>query len=131
MYGRRKITRYLRRQGHGVAFCTVDRLMREAGSNGVVKGRKHRTMIPAKDGIRSGAKVNRNFTAAALNHVWVAGFTYVSTWIGWAYVAFVFDAFSRAIVGWAAGEFEDGSAGYQGTQHSGVAARPLWSSGRA
>ncbi|RMI27545.1 IS3 family transposase [Nocardia stercoris] len=100
MYGRRKMTRYLRRHGHEVAFCTVDRLMRELGLNGVVRGRKQRTTIPAKDGIRAGDRLNRDFTAAAPNHVWVADFTYVSTWTGWAYVAFVFDAFSRAIVGW-------------------------------
>ncbi len=94
------MTRYLRRQGHEVAFCTVDRLMRELGLNGVVRGRRQRTTAPAKDGIRAGDKLNRDFTAAAPNHVWVADFTYVSTGTGWAYVAFVFDAYSRAIVGW-------------------------------
>ncbi|WP_036568299.1 IS3 family transposase, partial [Nocardia sp. BMG51109] len=102
MYGRRKMTRYLRRQGHDVAFCTVDRIMREIGMNGVVRGRKLRTTIPVKDGVRAGDKLNRDFTADAPNHVWVADFTYVSTWTGWTYVAFVFDAYSRAIVGWAA-----------------------------
>jgi putative transposase len=76
--------------------------MRELGLNGVVRGRKQRTTIPAKNGIRAGDKLNRDFTAAAPNHVWVADFTYVSTWTGWAYVAFVFDAYSRAIVGWTA-----------------------------
>ncbi|MGW0057421.1 IS3 family transposase [Nocardia nova] len=101
MYGRRKMTRYLRR-GQSVAFCTVDRLMRELGMNGVVRGRKHRTTIPGKDGVRAGDRLNRDFTAAAPNLVWVADFTYVSTWTGWAYVAFVFDAYSRAIVGWTA-----------------------------
>ncbi|WP_280359174.1 IS3 family transposase [Nocardia otitidiscaviarum] len=100
MYGRRKMTRFLRRRGHDVAFCTVDRIMRELGMNRVVRGRKLRTTIPAKDGVRAGDKLNRVFTAAAPNLVWVADFTYVSTWTGWAYVAFVFDAYSRAIVGW-------------------------------
>ncbi|MET8779447.1 DDE-type integrase/transposase/recombinase [Nocardia sp. NPDC004654] len=100
MYGRRKMTRYLRRRGHDVAFCTVDRIMRELGMNGVVRGRKLRTTIAAKDGVRAADKLNRDFTAAAANLVWVADFTYVSTWTGWAYVAFVFDAYSRAIVGW-------------------------------
>ena len=94
------MTRYLRRQGHDVAFCTVDRIMRELGMNGAVRGRKHRTTIPAKDGVRAGDKLNRDFTADAPNMVWVADFTYVSTWTGWAYVAFVFDAYSRSIVGW-------------------------------
>ncbi|WP_232330670.1 IS3 family transposase [Nocardia fusca] len=102
MYGRRKMTRYLRRQGYEVAFCTVDRLMRELSLNGVARGRRHRTTIPGKDGIRAGDRLNRDFTAAAPNQVWVADFTYVSTWTGWADVAFVFDAYSRAIVGWTA-----------------------------
>ncbi|WP_280419907.1 IS3 family transposase [Nocardia carnea] len=100
LYGRRKMTRWLRRQGHDVAFCTVDRIMRELGLNGAVRGRRHRTTIPAKDGIRAGDRLNRDFTATAPNQVWVADFTYVSTWTGWAYAAFVFDAYSRAIVGW-------------------------------
>ncbi|MFD3458426.1 IS3 family transposase [Nocardia fluminea] len=102
MYGRRKMTRYLRRCGHAAAFCTVDRLMRDLGMNGVVRGRRHRTTIPSKDGIRAGDRLNRDFDAQAPNQVWVADFTYVSTWTGWAYVAFVVDAFSRAIVGWTA-----------------------------
>ncbi|MEU6559459.1 IS3 family transposase [Nocardia nova] len=102
MYGRRKMTRYLRRRGHPAAFCTVDRIMRELGMNGVVRGHKHRTTIPGKDGVQAGDRLNRDFTAAAPNLVWVADFTYVSTWTGWAYVAFVFDAYSRAIVGWTA-----------------------------
>lgn len=102
MYGRRKMTHYLRRQGHDTAFCTVDRIMRELGMNGVVRGRKHRTTIPGKDGVRAGDKLNRDFTADAPNLRWVADFTYVSTWAGWAYVAFVFDVYSRAIVGWTA-----------------------------
>nr|WP_281182373.1 IS3 family transposase [Nocardia miyunensis] len=103
MYGRRKMTRYLRRQGYGVAFCTVDRIMRELGMNGVVRGRKQRTTIAGKDGVRAADKLNRDFTAEAPNRVWVADFTYVSTWTGWAYrMAFVFDAYSRAIVGWTA-----------------------------
>jgi putative transposase len=100
MYGRRKMTRYLRRQGHRAAFCTVDRIMRALGMNGIVRGRRHRTTIPAKGGVRAGDKLNRDFTTDAPNLVWVADFTYVSTWTGWAYVAFVVDAFSRAIVGW-------------------------------
>ncbi|MEV6432974.1 IS3 family transposase [Nocardia sp. NPDC051463] len=100
MYGRRKMTRYLRRKGHVVAFCTVDRIMRELGMNGIVRGRKVRTTIPGKDAVRAGDRLNRDFTSDAPNLVWVADFTYVSTWTGWAYVAFVFDAYSRAIVGW-------------------------------
>ncbi|MFE9789967.1 DDE-type integrase/transposase/recombinase [Nocardia salmonicida] len=100
MYGRRKMTRYLRRHGHAAAFCTVDRFMRDLGMNGVVRGRRHRTTIPSKDGVLAGDRLNRDFGAQAPNLVSIADFTYVSTWTGWAYVAFVFDVFSRSIVGW-------------------------------
>ncbi|ONI71206.1 hypothetical protein ALI144C_52835 [Actinosynnema sp. ALI-1.44] len=100
MYGRRKMTRYLRRHGHDVAFCTVDRIVRDLGHHGVVRGRRPRTTIPSKNGIRASDRLNRDFTAAAPDRVWVADFTYVSTQAGGAYVAFVFDAYSRAIVGW-------------------------------
>ncbi len=102
MYGRRKMTHYLRRQGHQVAFCTVDRVMRTMGLHGLVRGRRLRTTIRAKDGVRAGDRLNRDFTAQAPNLAWVADFTYVSTWTGWGYVAFVFDVYSRAIVGWTA-----------------------------
>jgi putative transposase len=100
MYGRRKMTRHLRRQGHEVAFCTTDRLMRRLGKNGVVRGRALRTTIPDKDAVRAADKLKRDFTAPAPDRVWVADFSYVATWSGWAYVAFVFDACSRGIVGW-------------------------------
>jgi putative transposase len=102
MYGRRKMTRWLRRQGHEVAFCTVDRIMRELGLNGVTRGRPPRTTIRAKDGVRAGDQLNRDFTTEAPNLAWVADFTYVASRTGWAYVAFVFDVYSRAIVGWTA-----------------------------
>ncbi|MGF0316034.1 IS3 family transposase [Nocardia fluminea] len=75
MYGRRKMTRYLRRRGHAAAFCTVDRIMRDVGMNGVVRGRRHRTAISSKDGIRAGDRLNRDFGALAPNLVWVADFT--------------------------------------------------------
>jgi putative transposase len=100
MYGRRKMTRYLRRQGHDIAFCTTDRVMRRLGMNGVVRGRRLRTTIPAKDAVRAADRLKREFTAPAPDRVWVADFSYVATWSGWAYVAFVFDAYLRAIVGW-------------------------------
>ncbi|WP_019929559.1 IS3 family transposase [Nocardia sp. BMG111209] len=84
MYGRRKLTHYQRRQGHEAAFCTVDRIMGVLGLNGVVRGRKQRTTIPGKDGGRATDKLNRDFTSTAPNLVWVADFTHVSTWTGWA-----------------------------------------------
>ncbi len=100
VYGRRKMTRWLRRQGHEVAFCTVDRVMRELGLSGVTRGRLPRTTIRAKDGVRAGDRLDRDFSTDAPNLAWVADFTYVPTQTGWAYVAFVFDVYSRAIVGW-------------------------------
>ncbi len=70
MYGRRNMTRFLRRQGHPVAFCTTDRLMRRLGMNGVVRGRRLRTTIPDKDAVRAGDKLQRDFTASAPDRVW-------------------------------------------------------------
>jgi transposase InsO family protein len=100
LYGRRKMTHWLRRQGHDVAFCTVDRLMRDLGMNGVRRGRGVRTTVPAKDGHRAGDLLDRDFTAPAPNVCWVADFTYVRTWAGFVYVAFVLDVFAQRIVGW-------------------------------
>lgn len=100
LYGRRKMTALLRRRGLAVAHCTVDRLMREHGMNGVRRGRAHRTTIPGKDGKRAGDLLDRDFTAAAPNRVWIADFTYVRTWAGFAYVAFVVDVFAQRIIGW-------------------------------
>ncbi|MEU4455596.1 DDE-type integrase/transposase/recombinase, partial [Nocardioides sp. NPDC023903] len=131
MYGRRKMTRYLRRRGHAAAFCTVDRLMRDLGMNGVVRGRRHRTTIPSKDGIRAGDRLNRDFGAQAPNLVWVADFTYVSTWTGWAYVAFVFDVFSRSIVGWTVSSTKTAALVSKAPQHGDLATRSLRASDRA
>jgi transposase InsO family protein len=104
LYGRRKMTKYLRRQGHpglqAVAYCTVDRLMRELGMNGVRRGKGIRTTIPAKDARRAGDLLDRDFTAAAPNLRWVADFTYCRTWAGFVYVAFIVDVFAQRIVGW-------------------------------
>jgi len=102
VYGARKMWKHLHRLGHPVARCTVERLMRAADLHGVVRGRAKRTTIPGKDGVRAGDLVNRAFTATAPNQLWVADFTYVRTWAGFTYVAFVIDVFSRMIVGWKA-----------------------------
>jgi putative transposase len=102
LYGRRKMTHWLRRQGHAVAFCTTDRLMRDLGMNGVRRGRQLRTTIPAKDGHRAGDLLDRDFTAPAPNQRWVADFTYCRTWAGFVYVAFVVDVYAQRIVGWQA-----------------------------
>jgi putative transposase len=100
LYGRRKMTHWLRRQGHEVAFCTVDRLMRDLGMNGVRRGKQLRTTIPSRDGHRAGDLLDRDFTAPAPNIRWVADFTYCRTWAGFVYVAFVLDVFAQRIVGW-------------------------------
>lgn len=102
VYGAEKVWLELNRQGIAVARCTVARLMRDLGLQGVRRGRKVRTTIPGKDGQRAGDLLNRDFTAAAPNRRWVADFTYVAAWSGIVYVAFVVDIYSRAIVGWAA-----------------------------
>jgi putative transposase len=108
MYGRRKMTAYLRRQGHQVAACTVDRLMGDEGLSGVVRGRKHRTTIPGgTDARRAPDLLDRDFTAAIPNRKWVTDFTYCRTWSGFVYVALVIDCFSRAIVGWHATTVKD------------------------
>jgi putative transposase len=100
LYGRRKMTHWLRRQGHPVAFCTVDRLMRELGMNGVRRARRPRTTVAGTDGHRAGDLLDRDFTATAPNTRWVADFTYVRTWAGFVYVAFVVDVYAQRIVGW-------------------------------
>ena len=103
LYGRRKMTHHLRRAGHPVAFCTVHRLMTDLGRNGIRRGKGLRTTIPAKDADRAADLVNRQFRAAAPNRIWVADFTYVRTWAGFSYVAFIVDVFAQRVVAWHAG----------------------------
>ena len=100
VYGARKVWRQLRREGRSVARCTVERLMRRLGLAGVVRGRRCRTTIPAEVGDRPADRVQRQFAASRPNELWVADLTYVATWAGFVYVAFVIDVFARCIVGW-------------------------------
>jgi transposase InsO family protein len=100
LYGRRKMTALLGRRGLQVAHCTVDRLMRELGMQGVRRGKTPRTTIPGTDGRRAGDLLDRDFTAPAPNRVWIADFTYVRTWAAMVYVAFVVDVYAQRIVGW-------------------------------
>jgi putative transposase len=103
VYGVRKVWRQLRREGVAVARCTVARLMRQLGLAGVVRGSAKRTTVPAEQpGARPADLVDRNFTAAGPNRLWVADLTYVRTWSGFVYVAFIVDVYSRMIVGWQA-----------------------------
>ena len=101
-FGARKMWLHLRRGGHDVARCTVERLMTQQGWMGATRGKRVRTTIAAPDAARPADLVDRDFTATAPNQLWVADFTYVATWSGTVYVAFVFDVFSRRIVGWRA-----------------------------
>ena len=101
VYGAPKIWTQLNREGIVVARCTVERLMRQMGLQGVVRGRRKRTTIPADGaGRRPLDLVDRQFTVSAPNRLWVADLTYVRTWSGFVYVSFVTDAYSRRIVGW-------------------------------
>lgn len=100
VYGVRKVWRQLGREGIVVARCTVARLMRAMGLQGVVRGRKVRTTIPDPAAACPLDHVNRQFKAPHPNALWVSDFTYVTTWAGFVYVAFVIDAFARRIVGW-------------------------------
>ena len=100
--GSRKMWIRLRGQGHDVARCTVERIMRAQGWEGARYGSKHKTTIGNDTHPRYPDLVDRNFSAPAPNRLWVADFTYVTTWMGFVYVAFVIDAYSRRIVGWRA-----------------------------
>ena len=100
VYGARKIWRQLRRDGIEVARCTVERLMGELGIAGVVRGTPRRTTYPDGSVPRPADLVDRQFAAARPNRLWVADITYLRTWSGFAYAAFVIDVYSRMIVGW-------------------------------
>ena len=102
LYGRRKMTALVRRQRLPQASAgSVDRAMRTLALSGIRRDKGVRTTIPAKDGIRAGDLLNRDFTAPAPNRVWVTDFTYVRTWSpAWVYVAFIVDVFSQRIVAW-------------------------------
>jgi transposase InsO family protein len=100
-YGYRKMWREMKRRKVKAARCTVARLMREMGLSGVVRGKVFKkTTVVDESVARPADRVNRDFTATCPNQLWVADLTYVATWAGFVYVAFVVDAFSRAIVGW-------------------------------
>jgi transposase InsO family protein len=101
-YGVRKVWKQLKREEYDVARCTVERLMGQMGLAGVVRGRKTRTTIPERAADRPMDLVKREFKADRPNQLWVSDLTYVVTWRGFVYVAFVIDVYSRRIVGWQA-----------------------------
>lgn len=100
VYGADKVWKQMNREGIAVARCTVERLMRRLGLRGVRRGKVVRTTVPDMSAPRPLDRVNRQFKAERPNQLWVSDFTYVSTWQGWLYVAFVIDVFARRIVGW-------------------------------
>jgi putative transposase len=100
VYGARKVWHQLGREGFDVARCTVERLMKDIGLQGVIRGKPVRTTISDKAAPCPLDHVNRQFHALRPNVLWVSDFTYVSTWTGFVYVAFVIDAYARRIVGW-------------------------------
>ena len=100
VYGARKVWRELNREGIRVARCTVERLMRGMGLRGAVRGKRIRTTVAGHNDARPLDLVKREFHADRPNKLWVADFTYVATWKGFVYVAFVIDVFARMIVGW-------------------------------
>lgn len=100
VYGARKVWRQMHREGIPVARCTVERLMKSQGLRGVVRGKVWRTTVSDETAHRPLDRVQRQFTAMAPNRLWVADFTYVSTWARVAYVAFVIDVYARRIIGW-------------------------------
>jgi putative transposase len=102
VYGARKVWRQLHREGIAVARCTVERLMGELHLEGVRRGKGRRTTTPDAAAVRPADLVERDFSAAGPNQLWVADLTYVATWSGFVYVALVIDAFSRFLVGWQA-----------------------------
>jgi putative transposase len=109
VYGVRKVWRQLGREGIEVARCTVARLMREMGLKGTVRGRSTRTTVGDRSAPCPLDRVNRQFQALRPNTLWVADFTYVATWVGFVYVAFVIDAYARRIVGWRASRTAEAS----------------------
>ncbi len=102
VYGARKVWHQLNREEIEVARCTVERLMRNMGLQGAVRGKKCKTTVADEESARPADLVNREFTASRPNQLWVADMTYVATWLGFVYVAFVIDVFARMIVGWRA-----------------------------
>ena len=102
VYGVRKVWRQMQREGFAIARCTVERLMQSMGLQGVIRGKPIRTTVQDKAMPCPLDHVNRQFNAPAPNVLWVSDFTYVATWAGFVYVAFVIDTYARRIVGWRA-----------------------------
>jgi transposase InsO family protein len=129
VYGVRKVWRQLGREGIDVARCTVARLMRQMGLQGVVRGKSVRTTISDRTAPCPLDKVNRDFKAPRPNALWVSDFTYVATWAGFVYVAFVIDAFARRIVGWRVSRTAHASFGLDALEQALHERRPIQGGG--
>ena len=129
VYGVRKVWRQLGREGIGVARCTVARLMRQMGLKGIVRGKSVRTTISDKAAPCPLDRVNRDFKAPGPNRLWVSDFTYVASWIGVVYVAFVIDAYARRIVGWRVSKSAEASFVLDALEQAIHARRPASGSG--
>jgi putative transposase len=129
VYGVRKVWRQLGREGIAVARCTVARLMRVMGLKGVVRGKKVRTTIPDPAAACPLDRVNRQFKAPRPNALWVSDFTYVATWAGFIYVAFVIDAYARRIVGWRVSRTAHVAFVLDALEQALHERRPLWGGG--
>ncbi len=102
VYGAVKVWKQLAREGFAAARCTIERLMRKLGLQGAIRGKKFKTTVTDESSARPLDLVDREFNATRPNQLWVSDFTYVATWRGFTYVAFVIDVFARKIVGWRA-----------------------------
>ena len=100
VYGAVKVWKQLAREGFAAARCTIERLMRKLGLQGAIRGKKFKTTMTDESSARPLDLVDRGFNATRPNQLWVSDFTYVATWRGFTYVAFVIDVFARKIVGW-------------------------------
>ncbi len=129
VYGARKVWRQLRREGYEVARCTVERLMRAMGLQGAVRGKRLRTTVADRSVPCPEDRVNRQFRAPRPNALWVSDFSYVSTWAGFVYVAFVIDAFARRIVGWRVSRRAQTAFVLDALEQALAARRPLEGSG--
>src|SRR6202011_3960185 len=118
VYGARKVWLALNREGIAVARCTVERLMAELGLSGATRGKARKTTIADPAAVRPADLVQRQFGPPAPNRLWVADLTYVSTWSGFAYVAFVVDAYGRRILGWRGGAPPAEGRGVDGVEHT-------------
>lgn len=125
VYGARKVWLQLNREGVSVARCTVERLMRQIGLQGAVRGKVKRTTIADPAAERARDLALRNFRPAAPDRLWVMDITYVSTWSGWVFVAFVTDAYARRILGWRCGSTMSTQLVLDALEHA------IWTRGRA